>query len=112
MREKVATSHPSMAVISRAVDDDYRALIQDVLHGTSTSSYTRSLKSDMASLSVSDGLVHLDSRCIVLPASAVKPVLQLLHTSHSGINKTSVCYIEIKSWGQEMHLGGRMWEGT
>ena len=42
----------------------------------------------MASLSVSDGLVLLNSRRIVLPLPAVKPVLQLLHASHSGINKT------------------------
>ena len=53
----VANSHPSMDVISRAVDKNYRALVQDVLRGTSTSSYSRSLKSDMASLSVSDRLV-------------------------------------------------------
>ena len=42
----------------------------------------------MASLSVSDGLVFLDSRRITLPTPAVKPVLHLLHVSHSGINKT------------------------
>ena len=84
-----ATSHPSMCVISRAVDDDYRALVQDVLRGTSTSAYSRSLKSEMASLSVSDGLVLLDSRLIVLPTiPAVKPVLRLLHASHTGVNKT------------------------
>ena len=83
-----ATSHPSMAIISRAVDKDYRALVEDVLHGTSTSSYSRCLKSDMASLSVSDGLVLLDSCRIILPIAAVEPVLQLLHASHSGINKT------------------------
>ena len=84
----VATSHPSMDVISCAVDDDYRALVQDVLRGTYTSSYSRSLKSEMTSLSVSDGLVLLDSRRIVLPTPAVKPVLRLLQASHSGINKT------------------------
>ena len=84
----VATSHPSMDIISRAVDDDYRALVQDVLRGTSTSSYSRSLKLEMASLSVSDGLVLLDSRRIILPTPAVKPVIHLLHASHSGINKT------------------------
>ena len=82
-----ATSHPSMNVISRAIDD-YRALVQDVLNGTSSFTYSRSLKSEMASLSISDGLVLLDSRRIVLPIPAVKPVLQLLHASHSGINKT------------------------
>ena len=77
-----------MAVIARAVDHDYRALVQDVMHRTPSSSYSRSLKSDMASLSVSDGLVLLDSRRIILPTPAVKPVLHLLHASHLGINKT------------------------
>ena len=86
----MATSHPPMDVIYRAINEDYRALINDVLNETSVSSYSRSLKSDMASLSVSDGLVLLDSPCIVLPLSAVKPVLKLLHASHSGINKTIV----------------------
>ena len=62
--------------------------MEDVLHDMSSSSYSRSLKSDMASLSVADGLVLLDSRRIVLPIPAVKPVLQLLHFSHSGVNKT------------------------
>ena len=83
-----ATSHPSLSVITKAIDDDYRSLVQDVLQGTSTSSYSRSLKSEMTSLSVSDGLVLLNSTRIVLPLPAVKPVLRLLHASHSGINKT------------------------
>ena len=77
-----------MNVISHAIDDDYRVLVQDVLNGTSTSSYSRSLKSEMASLSVSDGLILLDSRRIVLRIPVVKSVLHLLHASHSGINKT------------------------
>ena len=32
--------------------------------------------------------VLLDSRRIVLPLPAIRPILNLLHTSHSGINKT------------------------
>ena len=67
-----------MDVISRAVDEGYRALVQDVLQGMSTSSYSRSLKSDIASLSVLDGLVLLDSRRIVLPTPAVVVFLKFL----------------------------------
>ena len=52
----------------------------------------------MASLSVSDGLVLLDSRRIILPAPAVKLVLQLLHASHSGINKTIVLARGLYYW--------------
>ena len=70
----------------------------DVLNETSISFYSRSLKSDMASLSVSDGLVLLYSRRIVLPMSAVKPVLNLLHASHSGINKTIVLARGLYYW--------------
>ena len=40
-------------------------------------------------LSVSDNLVLLDSRRIVLPLLTVKPVLELLHSSHSGMTKTT-----------------------
>ena len=94
----VATSHPSMDVIYCAIDENYLDLFNDVLNGTSISSYSRSLKSDMASLSVSDGLILLDSRHIVLPLSAVKPVLKLLHASHSDINKTIVLVCGLYYW--------------
>ena len=46
------------------------------------------LKSDFDCLSLSDDLVLLDSRCIVLPIPAIRPILNLLHTSRSGVNKT------------------------
>ena len=46
------------------------------------------LKSDFDCLSISDNLVLFDSRRIVLPISAIRPILNLLHTSHSGVNKT------------------------
>ena len=52
----------------------------------------------MASLSVSDGLILLDTRRIVLPLPAVKPVLRLLHASHSGINKTLVLARGLYFW--------------
>ena len=40
-------------------------------------------------LSLSDGLVLMDSKRIVLPLPSVKPILKLLHASHSGITKTT-----------------------
>ena len=84
----VATSRPSLDVIYSSIDDDYRSLMEDVLSATSSSSYSHSLKSNLDSLSVSDDFVLLNSHRIVLPLPAVKTVLQLLHASHSGINKT------------------------
>ena len=65
-----------------------RLLLTDVPNGTRHSTYSHFHKADFDSLSTSDGLVLLDSRRIVLPLSAVKPILNLLHASHSGVNKT------------------------
>ena len=58
----------------------------------------RALKVNLDDLSVSDGLVLLDSRCIVLPLSAIKPVLKLLHSSHSGITKTTALACGLYFW--------------
>ena len=63
--------------------------MSDVLNNTHLSRYSQHLKGSFDSLSVLDNLVLLDSRHIVLPLPAVKPVLRLLHTSHSGITKTN-----------------------
>ena len=81
------TSQPSIRVIYNAIDDDYRQLIKDVQNGSSVSLYSQSLKGNFESLSIMDDLVLLDSRRIVLPLSAVKSILHLLHSSHSGITK-------------------------
>ena len=82
------TSQPAIRVIYEAVDDDYRQLLEDVKCGTSISTYSQALKGSLDILSICDNLVLLDSRRIVLPLPAVKPVLKLLHSSHSGMTKT------------------------
>ena len=83
------TSQPSIHLVYNAIDDDYRQLVQDVLNNSTLSRYSQHLKGSSDSLSVMDDLVLLDSRQIVLPLPAVKPVLHLLHASHSGITKTT-----------------------
>ena len=83
-----ATSSASLDIIYSSIDEDYRLLLTDINNGTQHSIYSTSLKSDFDSLSSSDGLVLLDCRHIVLPTGAIKPILHLLHNSHSGINKT------------------------
>ena len=82
------TSQPSIDVIYSAVDSDYRQLVSDVLDNTRISLYSHQLKGSFDALSVSDNLVLLDSRRIVVPMPAVKRVLQLLHSSHAGMTKT------------------------
>ena len=83
------TSHPSIDLIYGSINDDYRLLIEDVKNGSSNSVYSQSLKGLLDILSISDGLVLMDSKRIVLPLPAVKPILKLLHSSHSGITKST-----------------------
>ena len=82
------TSHSSLDAVPSAIDDDYCLLLSDVPNDTRHSANSRSLKAEFNSLSTMDGLVLLDSRRIVLPLPAVKPILRLLHANHSGVNKT------------------------
>ena len=82
------TSQPSLSMVYAAIDDDYRTLLCDVKNNTSLSNYSRALKGNFDNLSISDGLVLLDSHRIVLPLPAIKPILKLLHASHSGMTKT------------------------
>ena len=82
------TSHPFLDAIYSAINKDYHLLLTDVPSDTRHSTYSRYLKAEFDFLFTMDGLVLLDSRRIVLPLPAVKPVLFLLHASHSGINKT------------------------
>ena len=93
-----ATSSSSLDIIYSAIDDDYRLLLSDVKNSSSFSKYSVHLKSDSDSLSISDGLVLLDSRCIVLPLPAIRPILNLLHASHSGVNKTIVLARGLYYW--------------
>ena len=92
------TSHPSIRLIYEAVDDDYRLFLDDVKNGTSLSSYSRSHKEASDILSVSKDLVLMDSKCIVLLLPAVKPILKLLHSSHSGITKTRALACGLYFW--------------
>ena len=70
----------------------------DGQNNTCVSAYSLALKGNMDDLSVTDGLVLLDSRRIVLPLRAIKPVLKLLHSSHSGITKTTALARGLYFW--------------
>ena len=65
------TSQPAICLIYDAVDDDYRQLVEDVKNGAAISTYSQSLKGSFNILSISDNLVLLDSRRIVLPLSLI-----------------------------------------
>ena len=94
-----ATSTSSLDIIFSAIDEDYRLLLSDVPNGTCYSNYSHFLKADFDLLSTSDGLVLLDSHRIVLPISAVKPILNLgLYLTYSGVNKTLVLARGLYYW--------------
>ena len=76
-------------MIYNSIDDDYRLLLDDIKNKTFLSTYSQSLKAYLNILSFSCGLVLMDSKRIVLSLPAVKPILKLLHASHSGIMKTT-----------------------
>ena len=83
---------PGMAseldVILNAVDADYIKLRHDVINSTASSLYAKQLKSVFSNLSVDDNLVYIDTKRIVLRIAAVKNILSLAHSTHSGIFKT------------------------
>ena len=92
------TSHPAMDLIFNSIDEDYRRLLSDVKNNTILSTYAQSLKTYFDILSISDGLILMDSRRIVLPLPSVKPILKLLHASHSGISKTTALARGLYFW--------------
>ena len=83
---------PGMAneldTILNAFDADFIKLKHDILNSTETSVYAKQLKSVFSHLSIDDNLVYIDAKRIVLPIAAVKNILTLAHTTHSGISKT------------------------
>ena len=81
-----ATSQPSLDLIFNGIDEDFCTLLEDVLNGTSPSTYSRSLKADTDSLSVSEGLIVLDTSRTVLPLPAGKPVLCQPHWRQQNYN--------------------------
>ena len=87
------TSQPSIRIIYDAVDDEYQLVLEDIKNGTTVSTYSQTLNGSLDILSNSDNLVLLDSRRIVLSIPAVKPILKLLHSSHSGITKIPTWHV-------------------
>ena len=93
-------SHPTIDLIYKSIDDDYRLLLEDVKNETYFSTFAQSLKAYFNILSLSDGLILMDSKRIVLPLPSVKPILKLLHASHSGVSTTTT-WLDVSIFGLE-----------
>ena len=74
------TKDPSINIITDNISDDYRLCVDDLLHGTSNSKFLQCLSGLKDRLSVSEGIILLDSKRIVVPSASVPPLLRRLHT--------------------------------
>ena len=83
----VTTSNPALQIIHECIDQDYTQCIKDIQEGTSTSHLIKQLKSIKSEISVQDNLLMIDAKRIILPTSAIKPIMNRLHTGHAGQEK-------------------------
>ena len=82
------TKDPSISIITDNISDDYRLCVNDLLHGTSDSKFLQCLSGLKDRLSVSEDIILLDSKIIVVPSASVPHLLRRLHTGHCGHDKT------------------------
>ena len=82
------TKDPSIHIITDNINDDYKLCVGDILNGTDTSKYLQCLLGIRDRLSVSENLILLDCKRIVVPSDSVSPLLRRLHMGHCGQDKT------------------------
>lgn len=101
VQKDLAASDPAFKIFYDAIkdDSDYKALLAEIESGAqfeppikvAKNSPLRALPKELwHQLSVSNGLVWLDSRKIYVPKNARKQILTLLHIPHQGINRTKI----------------------
>ena len=74
------TKDPSIHIITDNISDNYKLCISDLLNGTKNSSYLQCLSGLRDRLSVSENMILLDSKRIVVPSASVPTLLRRLHT--------------------------------
>ena len=82
------TKDPSIHIITDNINDDYKLCVSDILNGTNDSNYLQCLSGLRDRLSVSENLILLDCKRIVVPSDGVSSLLRRLHTGHCGQDKT------------------------
>ena len=83
----IATRDPALNIVHEAIDQDYQQCMADIIEDTVISRLSQ-LKSVKGDISLKDGLILLDSRRVILPIPAIKPILARLHIGHAGQEKT------------------------
>ena len=86
----VTTSNPALKVIYECIDQDYTQCITDIREGTNRSHLIQQLKNIKNEISVHDNLLMIDAKRIILPTSAIKPIMNRLHAGHAGQEKTVI----------------------
>ena len=68
------TKDPSIHIITDNINDDYELCVSDLVNGTNNSKYLQCLSGLRDRLSVSENMILLDSKRIVVPSASV-PIL-------------------------------------
>ena len=82
------TKDPSISIITDNISDDYKLCVSDLLNGTNNSKLLQCLSGLKDRLSVSENIILLDSKRIVVSSASVPTLLRRLHTGHCGQDKT------------------------
>ena len=84
---QIVEKKQELRLILDSVDADYSQFWIYVLNGTCLSPNSQ-LKTWASQLCTDEDLVYLDCNRIVLPNASIKNILDLLHISHTGVNRT------------------------
>ena len=94
----VTTSDPALKVIYECIDQDYTQCITDIQEGTSASHLIQQLKNIKSEISVQANLLMIDAKRIILPTSAIRPIMNRLHAGHAGQEKTLKLAQQLYYW--------------
>ena len=56
------------------------------------------LKNIKSEINISENLLMIDAKCIILPKSAIKPIMERLHAGHAGQEKTVKLAQQLYYW--------------
>ena len=94
----VTTSDPALKVIYECIDQDYTQCIIDIREGTTRSHLIQQLKNIKNEINVRENLLMIEAKRIILPKSAIKPIMDRLQASHAGQDKTVKLAQQLYYW--------------
>ena len=94
----VTTSDLALKVIYECIDQDYTQCIIDIHEGTTRSHLIQQLKNIKSEISINENLLMIDAKRIILPKSAIKPIMDRLHAGQAGQEKTVKLAQQLYYW--------------